>query len=77
MAELTIVDNASAVVGLKECWKHRLQALKKELGKIRDASPTRDLRVQHGTSEGLGFSGAFLTTNDLVPSPQRDNFGLP
>ena len=32
MAELMVVDNASAVIGLKECWKHRLQALKRELG---------------------------------------------
>lgn len=32
MAELTVVNNATAVAGLKECWKHRLQVLKKELG---------------------------------------------
>lgn len=32
MAELTVLENATAVAGLKECWKRRLQVLKKELG---------------------------------------------
>ncbi len=32
MAELTVIENATAVTGLKECWKQRLQSLKKELG---------------------------------------------
>ena len=32
IAELTVIENATAVAGLKECWKRRLQALKKELG---------------------------------------------
>jgi hypothetical protein len=32
MAELTVLENATAVAGLKECWKRRLQSLKKELG---------------------------------------------
>lgn len=27
-----VIDNARATAGLKECWKHRLQSLKKELG---------------------------------------------
>ena len=31
-AELTVLENATAVAGLKECWKHRLQVLKKEMG---------------------------------------------
>jgi len=31
-AELTIIENASAVAGVKECWKHRLASLRKELG---------------------------------------------
>lgn len=31
-AELTIIENASAVPGVKECWKHRLVSLRKELG---------------------------------------------
>ena len=32
MAELTVLENGLVVRGLKECWKQRLQALKKELG---------------------------------------------
>jgi hypothetical protein len=32
LAELMVIDNAHATAGLKECWKHRLQKLKKELG---------------------------------------------
>lgn len=37
MAELTVIENPTAVKGLKECWKQRLQALEKELGS--DAAP--------------------------------------
>lgn len=32
LAELTVIDNARATTAVKECWKHRLQVLKKELG---------------------------------------------
>jgi hypothetical protein len=32
LAELTVIENARATAGVKECWKHRLQVLKKELG---------------------------------------------
>ncbi len=32
LAELTVIENARATAALKECWKHRLQSLKKELG---------------------------------------------
>ena len=31
-AELIVIENARATAGVKECWKHRLQTLKKELG---------------------------------------------
>ena len=37
LAEMTVIENANAVPALKECWKHRLQALKNELGY--DAAP--------------------------------------
>jgi hypothetical protein len=29
LAELTVIENSTAVAGLKECWRHRLQGLKK------------------------------------------------
>lgn len=32
LAEIMVVENAHATAGLKECWKHRLQVLKKDLG---------------------------------------------
>jgi len=32
LAELMVIDNARATAGLKECWKHRLQVFKKDLG---------------------------------------------
>jgi len=32
LAELTVIENARATTAVKECWKHRLQVLKKELG---------------------------------------------
>jgi hypothetical protein len=32
LAEIMIIENANATAGLKECWKHRLQVMKKDLG---------------------------------------------
>ena len=32
LAELSVIENARATSAVKECWKHRLQTLKKELG---------------------------------------------
>ena len=32
LAELMVLQNAHATAALKECWKHRLQVLKKDLG---------------------------------------------
>jgi hypothetical protein len=32
LAEVMVIENANATAGLKECWKHRLQVLKKDLG---------------------------------------------
>ena len=32
LAELMVIDNARATAAVKECWKQRLQALKKDLG---------------------------------------------
>ncbi len=32
LAELTVIENARATAAVKECWKHRLQVLKRELG---------------------------------------------
>ena len=32
LAEIRVIENAHATAGLKECWKHRLQVLKRDLG---------------------------------------------
>lgn len=32
LAELIVIKNAGATAGFQECWKHRLQGLKKDLG---------------------------------------------
>ena len=46
LAELTVIENAVAVPALKECWKHRLQVLKKDLGN--DGAPMLEqLLIQH------------------------------
>ena len=37
LAEIMVIENAPATAGLKECWKHRLQIMKKDLGY--DGSP--------------------------------------
>jgi hypothetical protein len=46
LAELTVIENSSAVASLKECWKHRLQALKNELG-YEGAPLLEQLLIQH------------------------------
>lgn len=46
LAELTVIENSAAVPGLKECWKHRLQKLKKDLGS-EGAPLLEQLLIQH------------------------------
>ena len=46
MAELTVIENATAVLALKECWKYRLQVLKKDLGN-EGAPILEQLLIQH------------------------------
>ncbi len=46
LAELTVIENSTAVAGLKECWKHRLQGLKKDLGN-EGAPLLEQLLIQH------------------------------
>lgn len=45
LAELTVIENSSAVKALKECWKHRLQSLKDDLG-YKDAPMLERLLIQ-------------------------------
>ena len=45
LAELTVIDNARATAAVKECWKQRLQTLKKDLG-YEDAPLLEQLLIQ-------------------------------
>lgn len=46
IAELTVIENATALAGVKECWRRRLQSFKRELGF--DGAPTLEqLLIQH------------------------------
>jgi len=55
MAEIVVVENASAVPGVKECWKHRLQQLKKDLG-CDEAPLLEQLLIQHAALCWLNLS---------------------
>lgn len=46
LAELMIIENAHATPALKECWKHRLQVMKKDLGN-EGAPMLEQLLIQH------------------------------
>ena len=45
LAEIMVIENACATAGLKECWKQRLQVLKKDLG-YDDAALLEKLLIQ-------------------------------
>jgi hypothetical protein len=45
LAEHMVMENANATAALKECWKHRLQVLKKDLG-YDDAPMLEQLLIQ-------------------------------
>jgi hypothetical protein len=45
LAEVMVIENANATAGLKECWKQRLQVLKKDLG-YNDAPMLEQLLIQ-------------------------------
>jgi len=46
LAELMVIENARATAAVKECWKHRLQVLKKDLGS-EGAPMLEQLLIQH------------------------------
>jgi hypothetical protein len=45
LAEVMVIENANATAGLKECWKHQLQVMKKDLG-YDDAPMLEQLLIQ-------------------------------
>ena len=46
LAELTVIENATTIAGVKECWKRRLQALKRDLG-YNNSPILEQLLIQH------------------------------
>jgi len=64
-AELTIIDNASAVPGVKECWKHRLASLRKELGHD-DAPILEQLLIQQAALCWLKLSLVELSYSSVM-----------
>lgn len=52
MAELAVIENASAVASVQECWKHRLVQLRKDLG-YEDAPMLEQLLIQHAALSWL------------------------
>jgi len=65
LAELTVLENATAVDGLKECWKHRLQALKRDLGY--DGAPMLEqLLIQHAALCWLKLSLVELSYSSVM-----------
>lgn len=72
LAELTVIENARATTAVKECWKHRLQVLKKDL--CSDGAPMlEELLIQHAalcwlrlTLAELSYSGVMKRSINLT-----------
>ena len=65
LAELMVIDNAHATAGLKECWKHRLQMLKKELG-YDDAPLLEKLLIQQAALCWLKLNLVELSYSNMM-----------
>lgn len=72
LAEIMVIENAHATAGLKECWKHRLQVLKKDLG-YDDAPLLEKLLIQQAALcwlklnlVELGYSGTMKQSITLT-----------
>ena len=75
LAELMVIDNARPTVAVKECWKHRLQALKKDLGS--DGAPMLEqLLIQHAALCWLRLTLAELAYSSVMKQSITLTFGL-
>jgi hypothetical protein len=54
-AERAVIENAPAVAGVKECWRHRLSSLRNELG-YSGAPLLEQLLIQHAALSWLKLS---------------------
>lgn len=64
-AELAIIENAPAVPGVKECWRHRLASLRKELGHD-DAPILEQLLIQQAALCWLKLSLVELSYSNVM-----------
>jgi hypothetical protein len=75
LAELTVIENAGAKPAVKECWKHRLQILKKDLGT--DGAPMLEqLLIQHAALCWLRLTLAELAYSNVVKGSLTLTLGL-
>lgn len=65
LAELIVIEDARATAAVKECWKHRLQVLKKDLGS--DGAPMLEhLLIQHAALCWLRLTLAELAYSNVM-----------
>jgi hypothetical protein len=75
LAELMVIENARATAAIKECWKHRLQVLKKDLGS-EGAPMMEQLLVQHAALCWLRLTLAELAYSNVVKGSITLTLGL-
>jgi hypothetical protein len=64
-AERAVLENSHAVPGVKECWKHRLSSLRKELG-YSDAPVLEQLLIQDAALCWLKLSLVELSYSSVM-----------
>jgi hypothetical protein len=75
LAELMVIENAWATPAVKECWKHRLQLLKKDLGS--DGAPMLEqLLIQHAALCWLRLTLAELAYSSAMKGSITLTLGL-
>ena len=75
LAELTVIESARATTAVKECWKHRLQVLKKDLGS-EGAPMLEQLLIQHAALCWLRLALAELAYSNVVKGSITLTLGL-
>jgi hypothetical protein len=75
LAELLVIQNARATPAVKECWKHRLQVLKKELGA--DGAPMLEqLLIQQAALCWLNLSLLEISYSNVMKQSITLTLGL-
>lgn len=74
-AEHAVIENAPAVPGVKECWKHRLSSLRKELGYV-GAPILEQLLIQQAALCWLKLSLVELSYSNVMKQSITLTLGL-